>query len=120
LFLIVFLWTPPHFWSLALVLREHYAAARVPMLPVVSGERRTTQRIVAYTVVLVAFTAVPYAAGSFGLLYVTAAAALGSVFITLTVRLGRRAEHRAASLAFHYSLLYLGLLFVAAAVDVAA
>jgi protoheme IX farnesyltransferase len=89
------------------------------MLPVVSGERRTTRRIVAYTVVLVAFTAVPYLAGSFGFLYVTAAAVLGAVFIALTVRLGPRAEHRAAALAFHYSLLYLALLFVAAALDVA-
>jgi protoheme IX farnesyltransferase len=120
LFVIVFLWTPPHFWSLALLLKEHYAAAHVPMLPVVSGERRTTRRIVGYTVGLVAFTAVPYLAGSFGLLYLAAAAVLGAVFIALTVRLGRRAEHRAASFAFHYSLLYLALLFVAAAVDVAA
>jgi heme o synthase len=119
LFVIVFLWTPPHFWSLALLLKEHYAAARVPMLPVVSGERRTTRRIVAYTVVLVAFSAVPYLAGSFGLLYVTAAAVLGAVFVALAVHLGRRAERRTASLAFHYSLLYLALLFVAAAVDVA-
>jgi protoheme IX farnesyltransferase len=119
LFVIVFLWTPPHFWSLALLLKENYAAAHVPMLPVVSGDRRTTRRIVAYTVVLVAFTAVPYLDGSFGLLYATAAAALGAVFIALSVRLSRRAERSSASLAFHYSLLYLALLFVAAAVDVA-
>jgi heme o synthase len=119
LFVIVFLWTPPHFWSLALLLKEHYAAARVPMLPVVSGERNTTRRIVAYTIVLVAFSAVPYLAGSFGSLYVTAAAVLGAVFIALALRLGRRAERSSASLAFHYSLLYLALLFVAAAVDVA-
>jgi heme o synthase len=119
LFVIVFLWTPPHFWSLALLLKDHYAAARVPMLPVVSGERRTTRRIVAYTVVLVAFSAVPYLAGSFGSLYAAAAAVLGAVFIALALRLGRRAERRTASLAFHYSLLYLALLFVAAAVDVA-
>jgi heme o synthase len=119
LFVIVFLWTPPHFWSLALLLKDHYAAARVPMLPVVSGERRTTRRIVGYTVVLVAFSAVPYLAGSFGLLYATAAAVLGTVFIALAVRLGLRAERRTAALAFHYSLLYLALLFVAAAADVA-
>jgi heme o synthase len=119
LFVIVFLWTPPHFWSLALLLKDHYAAARVPMLPVVSGERRTTRRIVGYTVVLVAFSAVPYLSGSFGLLYAAAAAVLGAVFIALAVRLGRRAERATASLAFHYSLLYLALLFVAAAADVA-
>jgi protoheme IX farnesyltransferase len=116
LFLIVFLWTPPHFWALALLLRDHYAAADVPMLPVVRGERATVHRIVAYTVALVAFTVVPFAAGAFGLVYLICALALGGVFLVLAVRLGN-GERRRAAFAFHYSLLYLALLFVAAAVD---
>ena len=116
LFLIVFLWTPPHFWALALLLRDHYAAAKVPMLPVVRGERATVRRIVGYTVALVAFTVVPYATGAFGLTYLVCALALGGVFIVLALRLGT-GERRRAALAFHFSLLYLALLFAAAAVD---
>jgi protoheme IX farnesyltransferase len=116
LFLIVFLWTPPHFWALALLLRDHYAAADVPMLPVVRGERATVHRIVAYTIALVAFTVVPFAAGAFGLVYLVCALALGGVFLVLAVRLGN-GERRRAAFAFHYSLLYLALLFVAAAID---
>jgi protoheme IX farnesyltransferase len=118
LFLIVFLWTPPHFWALALLLREHYAAAKVPMLPVVSGDRATVRRIVAYTVALVGFTIVPFATGVFGLTYLISALALGGVFLVLALRL-RTGERRRAALAFHYSLLYLALLFAAAAVDAA-
>jgi protoheme IX farnesyltransferase len=117
LFLIVFLWTPPHFWALALLLREHYAAARVPMLPVVRGERATLRRIVGYTVVLVAFTGIPYAAGAFGLVYLGAALALGAAFLAFALRLERIADRRSASLMFHFSLLYLALAFVAVAAD---
>ena len=118
LFLIVFLWTPPHFWALALLLRDHYAAAKVPMMPVVRGERATVVRIVGYTVALVAFTVVPYALGAFGLVYLVSALALGGAFLVLAVRM-RTGERRRAAVAFHYSLLYLALLFVAAAVDAA-
>jgi len=118
LFLIVFLWTPPHFWALALLLRDHYAAAKVPMLPVVRGERATVRRIVAYTVALVVFTVVPFATGAFGLTYLVSALALGGVFIGLALRLGT-GERRRAALVFHYSLLYLALLFTAAAIDAA-
>jgi heme o synthase len=117
LFLIVFLWTPPHFWALALLLRDHYAAAKVPMLPVVRGDRATVRRIVAYTVALVAFTVVPYATGAFGVTYLVSALTLGGVFLVLALRLGT-GERRRAAFAFHYSLLYLALLFAAAAVDV--
>jgi protoheme IX farnesyltransferase len=117
LFLIVLLWTPPHFWSLALLLRDHYAAARVPMLPVVRGERVTLRRIVGYTLVLVAFTAVPFAAGSFGLVYLVAALVLGAGFLALTLWLRRAADARRAAFVFHSSLLYLALVFVAAALD---
>ena len=116
LFLIVFLWTPPHFWALALLLRDHYAAAKVPMLPVVRGDRATVRRIVGYTVALVCFTVVPFATGTFGVTYLVSALALGGVFLVLALRLGN-GERRRAAFAFHYSLLYLALLFAAAAVD---
>ena len=119
LFLIVFLWTPPHFWSLALLLRDHYAAARVPMLPVVRGERATLRRIVGYTVVLVAFTAVPFAVGSFGLVYLGVCLALGVAFLALTLWLRQAPDRRRAAFVFHSSLLYLALVFVAAALDAA-
>jgi protoheme IX farnesyltransferase len=120
LFVIVFLWTPPHFWALALLLRDHYAAADVPMLPVVRGERATVRRIVLYTIALVAFTIVPFALGAFGLVYLVSALVLGGVFFVLVGRLGAGTDRRRAALAFHYSLLYLALLFVGAAIDAAA
>jgi protoheme IX farnesyltransferase len=119
LFLIVFLWTPPHFWALAILLREHYAAARVPMLPVVRGVRVTTRQIVYYSLALVLVTALPALAGTAGAAYLGAAAVLGAVFVALAVRLRVDATPRRASLLFHYSILYLALLFVAMAMDVA-
>jgi protoheme IX farnesyltransferase len=119
LFLIVCLWTPPHFWSLALLLRDHYAAARVPMLPVVRGERATLRRIVGYTAVLVAVTALPFATRSFGVVYLGAALALGAAFLALTMWLQQAADRRRAAFVFHSSLLYLALVFVAAALDAA-
>ena len=119
MFLIVFLWTPPHFWALALLLRDHYAAAKVPMLPVVRGDRATVRQIIGYTAVLVAFTVVPFFAGTFGVIYLVAVLACGAAFLVLAVRLRGGAGRRAAALVFHYSLLYLALLFVAAAADAA-
>src|SRR5580765_6710174 len=118
LFLIVFFWTPPHFWALALLIRDNYAAARVPMLPVVRGERETLRQIVAYALVLIAVTLLPFAWGTFGTGYAVAALALGGTFLALTLRLRRAPSRPRASLLFHYSLLYLALLFVAMAVDV--
>jgi protoheme IX farnesyltransferase len=115
LFLIVFLWTPPHFWALALLIKENYAAAKVPMLPVVRGEAETTRQIVVYSVGLVAFTLV--VGLSLGPLYSAAAAVLGAVFLVLAWQLRRQPTRRHAGVLFHYSLLYLALLFVAAAVD---
>ncbi|HEY2371138.1 MAG TPA: heme o synthase [Gaiellaceae bacterium] len=117
LFVIVCLWTPPHFWALALLLRDHYARAAVPMLPVVRGEAVTVRRIVAYTLLLVAATIVPAATGTFGNLYLIVASVLGLLFVTLAVRLLRSPTRRGAAGLFHYSLLYLALLFVAAALD---
>jgi protoheme IX farnesyltransferase len=117
MFLVVFLWTPPHFWALALMIKEHYANARVPMLPVVRGDRDTATAIVRYTVVLVAATLAPVALGVFGIAYGVAALALGLVFAWLAVELRRTLARRDAVRLFHYSLLYLALLFVAMAVD---
>jgi heme o synthase len=117
LFAIVCLWTPPHFWALAILLREHYARAEVPMLPVVRGESVTLRRIVIYTVVLVVATIVPVATGTFGALYLVAALLLGGLFLALSVRLLRAPSRKGAAGLFHYSLLYLALLFIAAALD---
>jgi len=117
LFLIVFLWTPPHFWALALLIRRDYEAARIPMLPVVRGERETTRQIVLYSLVLVGATLVPVLWGTLGLVYLVAAILLGAAFLWLALVLRRRTTPRHASLLFHYSLLYLALLFVAMAVD---
>ena len=117
LFLIVFFWTPPHFWALALLIKDDYAAAGVPMLPVVRGERETTRQIVAYSLVLVAATVAPFAAGTLGLGYLVAALVLGGGFVWLALGLLRAASRRRAALLFHYSLLYLALLFVAMALD---
>jgi protoheme IX farnesyltransferase len=117
LFLIVFVWTPPHFWALALLLKPGYSAARVPMLPVVRGERTTALRVLMYTVVLVAVSLVPVLTGTFGGPYIAAALALGAIFLALAFRLWRHTTPANAALTFHFSLLYLALLFVAVAVD---
>ena len=117
LFVIVFVWTPPHFWALALLIKDNYKAAGVPMLPVVRGDRETARQIVLYSAGLVAVTLLPVAFGSAGLLYLASALALGAVFVWLAERLRREIVPRRAALLFHYSLLYLALLFVALAID---
>ena len=117
LFLIVFFWTPPHFWALALLIRRDYEAARIPMLPVVRGVRETTRQIVLYSLVLVAITVVPFFWGTVGFVYLGAALALGAAFLLLAVTLRRETPPRRASILFHFSLLYLALLFAAMAVD---
>jgi protoheme IX farnesyltransferase len=117
LFAIVLLWTPPHFWALALLLSRHYAAAGVPMLPVVRGPEKTARQVLAYTVVLVAATMLPGVTGTFGALYVAAAVILGGVFGGLAWRLWRERSPGNAGVLFHYSLLYLALLFTAVAID---
>jgi protoheme IX farnesyltransferase len=118
MFVVVFVWTPPHFWALALMIKEHYARAGVPMLPVTRGDRETAKQIVWYTLVLIAVTLAPVAFGTFGLLYGISAAALGAVFLWLAIELRRTLERGAAVKLFHFSLLYLALLFVAMALDV--
>jgi protoheme IX farnesyltransferase len=117
LFAIVFVWTPPHFWALAILIKHNYKAAGVPMLPVVRGDRETARQIVLYSAGLVAVTLLPWAWGSAGLLYLASALGLGAVFIWLAERLRREITPRRAAFLFHYSLLYLALLFVALALD---
>jgi protoheme IX farnesyltransferase len=117
MFGIVFLWTPPHFWALALMIREHYANASVPMLPNVKGERETARQIVWYTIALVAATLVPVAFGVFGLFYGGSALALGLVFTWMAVSLWRQTTKPHAVKLFHFSMIYLALLFVAMALD---
>jgi heme o synthase len=115
LFLIVFLWTPPHFWALALMIKEHYAAANVPMLPGTKGIRETTRQILLYSVVMVVFT---IAVGWWlGPVYTVAAVGLGAYFLVLAWQLRRDTSRKRAVMLFHYSLAYLALLFVAAAVN---
>ncbi len=115
LFLIVFLWTPPHFWALALMIKRAYAAAGVPMLPVVRGDAETARQIVVYSFVLVAFTI--FVGIWLGAVYTAAAVALGAAFIALAILLRRDLTRARAQVLFHYSLAYLALLFTAAAVD---
>ena len=115
LFLIVFLWTPPHFWALALMIKKAYAAAGIPMLPVVRGDRETARQILLYSIGLVAFT---LAVGLWlGPVYTVSALVLGVVLVVLAVLLRRDLSVVRARVLFHYSLAYLALLFVAAAID---
>ena len=115
LFLIVFLWTPPHFWALALMIKNAYASAGIPMLPVVRGDRETARQIVLYSIAMVAFTVV---VGLWlGPVYTVAAAVLGIVFVALAILLRRDLTRARAQVLFHYSLAYLALLFAAAAID---
>jgi protoheme IX farnesyltransferase len=115
LFLIVFLWTPPHFWALALMIKGAYAAAGIPMLPVVRGERETARQILLYSLALVAFT---IAVGFWlGPVYTAAAVVLGAGLVALALLLRRDLSRARAQVLFHYSLVYLAVLFTAAAVD---
>ncbi len=116
-FTIVFLWTPPHFWALALLIRDDYARAEIPMLPVARGDAVTRRQILAYTVLLVAFSALPYVTGLFGGFYLAAALVLGGGFLMLTLRLWLRPSRRAAVAVHLASLAYLALLFSAMALD---
>ena len=118
LFLIVFYWTPPHFWALALLKQHDYGRAGVPMAPLVWGERETMRQMFWYTVILIPITLLPAAFGAFGITYAVSAAALGALLLAGVVRVMRvRAWTAAAWSVYKYSLLYLALLFVAMAVD---
>ena len=112
LFAIIFFWTPPHFWALALLIRRDYAAAGVPMLPVVAGEESTRRHILLYTLALMMLTVLLYlATDSLGLVYLISAIVLGLGFVAYALRLFRQTGPRAAAPIYRYSLLYLALLF---------
>ncbi|MGA7980819.1 MAG: heme o synthase [Chromatiaceae bacterium] len=117
LFLIIFAWTPPHFWALAIARREEYAKVNIPMLPVTHGVAFTKLQILLYTLILTAVTLLPVATGMSGLLYLIAAVPLDLVFLVYAVRLYRAADERLAMRTFGYSILYLSLLFTALLAD---
>ncbi len=117
LFAIIFLWTPPHFWALALRLKGDYARARVPMLPVVRGESAARRQILFYTLILVAVTLAVVLTGALGLLYLAGAGVLGGLFIALAVANLRTRRQRWSRLLFDYSIAYLGLLFAVMVAD---
>jgi protoheme IX farnesyltransferase len=117
LFAVVFYWTPPHFWALALLIRRDYADASVPMLPVVMGGRETRRQILLYTVVLVLVTLLPLLAHLFGWIYLAGAGVLDAAFLATAVVAVRDPSARAARRVFYYSMLYLALLFAVMAVD---
>lgn len=116
-FLIVFFWTPPHFWALSLMIKDDYARTGIPMLPVVRGEAYTRRQILLYAVILLAVSLGPVATGLLGGLYLVSALVLGAIFVGFAVMLERRAEDRLALRTYLFSLAYLALLFIAMAVD---
>jgi protoheme IX farnesyltransferase len=117
LFLIIFAWTPPHFWSLALYRAKEYAKAGLPMLPVTHGPEYTRLQILLYAVVLLAVTLLPYAIRMSGMLYLVAAIALGAGFIGYAIAMLRRYSDDLARRAFRYSITYLAALFSALLLD---
>ncbi len=117
LFLIIFVWTPPHFWSLALYRAQDYARAGLPMLPVTHGRRYTQLMIVLYTVVLVAVTLLPFAVRMSGFVYLAAALILGALFLLYAVQLYRDYSVELARATFKFSITYLAALFSALLVD---
>ena len=117
LFAIIFFWTPPHFWALALLIKDDYARAGVPMLPVVTSLADTKRHILLYTVLLVALTAMFYTTGEVGLIYLVSALGLGAVFIYRAVAHIRSEGTEGTKSLYLYSLLYLALLFLAVMVD---
>jgi protoheme IX farnesyltransferase len=122
LFALVFYWTPPHFWALSLRIRKDYAAAGVPMLPVVRGIAETSRQIVLYTILMIAISFVLWAVARMGVVYLLAAVVLGALFLRQAVILWRQGSAQEASTAqairlYRYSISYLSLLFLAVAVD---
>ena len=118
LFLIIFYWTPPHFWALALLKQKDYGKAGVPMAPLVWGERETKRQMFWYTVILLPLTLLPYTFGALGPIYLVCAAVLGMKFLYEVVRVARAAEWtKVAWRLYKFSLVYLALLFAAMVID---
>jgi protoheme IX farnesyltransferase len=118
MFAVIFVWTPPHFWALAVKYKDDYQAANVPMLPAVATFKRTAREILLYTVLLVGVSLLLAAVAHLGVIYVVSASVLGAVFVALSIRLWMRATPKAAMQLFSYSITYLTLLFVLMAVDI--
>ncbi|MFL5897190.1 MAG: heme o synthase [Solirubrobacterales bacterium] len=116
MFAIVFFWTPPHFWALSLLMKDEYAKAGIPMLPVVRGEEETRRQILLYTVLLYAVTQLPFCAGGLGIAYLIPSMLLGAGFIYFSTRLYRSRNRRWALKTYLYSLGYLALLFLSMAI----
>jgi protoheme IX farnesyltransferase len=117
LFGIIFIWTPPHFWALALVKNDDYTRAGIPMMPVVAGAQSTINQIVAYAVVLAPFAVLPAVIGMASVVYGVAAAMLGFGFVAYALRLKREPSDANAMALFKYSILYLFLIFLALGLD---
>jgi heme o synthase len=117
LFLIIFAWTPPHFWALALYRTEDYARAGVPMLPVTHGRKYTQLHVLLYTLILFAVSLLPYVVRMSGLLYLAAAIVLGAVFLVYALRIYLAYSDALAQKTFRYSIVYLAFLFAALLVD---
>jgi protoheme IX farnesyltransferase len=117
MFLIIFAWTPPHFWALALYRREEYAKVGMPMLPVTHGEAFTLLHILLYTVILVAVSLMPYGLGMSGLIYLISVVLLDAIFLAYVIGLYRKYSDDLAKRTFRYSIIYLTLLFAALLVD---
>ena len=118
LFLIVFYWTPPHFWALALLKQRDYGRAGVPMAPLVWGERETMRQMMWYNVILIALTLLPATFGAFGIIYLVSAIVLGAMLLVGVIRVGTSAEWtKPAWRVYKFSLLYLALLFIAMVID---
>ena len=117
LFLIIFCWTPPHFWALALYRAQDYQNAEIPMLPVTHGEKLTRLHVLLYSVLLAAVTIMPFATGMFGYVYLSAALVLNTLFIVLTVRLYIRYTDQLSRRVFKYSIQYLAALFTVMLID---
>jgi len=116
-FLIVFFWTPPHFWALSLMIKDDYVRTGVPMMPVVKGEAETRRQILIYTVFMIGFTVGPYCTGLLGPFYLFSAIVLGAIFFAFSFALWRNPSASLTLRTYLYSLAYLALLFVAMAVD---
>lgn len=117
LFLIIFAWTPPHFWALALYRKEEYAKIGMPMLPVTHGDQYTKLQVLLYTIILTVVTLLPYITQMSGLIYLVSALILDGIFMYYAIKLYRDYSDQLAKDAFRFSILYLALLFVALLVD---
>ncbi len=115
--LIIFVWTPPHFWALAIARREEYAKVNIPMLPVTHGVEFTRLQILLYTVLLLIVTLLPYLTGMSGLIYLASALPLGLVFIYLAVLMMRTKDNKTAMKTFGYSIIYITVLFAVLLID---